>query len=129
MPRRGWRGGRGRRAPGFTIQRFMEPCTLLLLQIKPRHGYDLTQALADFGMQDMDRSMTYRGLRSMEGAGLIASQWQGGNSGPVRRVYHLTPLGETYLAEWVSQLLGTDRVLHRFLDLYAEQMKENHDKP
>lgn len=103
----------------------MEPCLLLLLHRHPTHGYDLTQALADFGMENLDGSTVYRMLHAMEGAGLIESRWDTDvSSGPARRIYQLTPHGDASLADWVGQLGETDQVLHRFLDRYDKHMRE-----
>lgn len=120
-PHRRRRGGRRPRH----VRRFMEPCLLLLLHRRPSHGYDLTQGLTDFGMDDTDGSIVYRMLREMESAGLIQSHWDTGvSSGPARRIYRLTSLGDASLAEWVRQLGETDRGLHRFLDRYDQHMRE-----
>ena len=120
MPGRRRRAGR-RIPPAALVPRgFMEPCLLLLLRIRARHGYDLSQALADFGMGAIDTSVVYRSLRSMEMDGLIVSQWEQGGSGPARRVYQVTPLGRARLGSWVSQLQKTDQGLHYFFDLYAQ---------
>lgn len=97
----------------------------MLLHVRPSHGYELAQALAQFGMDQVDASLVYRLLRQMEREGLIASEWQTDvSSGPARRVYHLTSLGESHLAGWAAQLRETDQVLHRFLGFYDRQMEE-----
>ena len=120
MPGRRRRAGR-RIAPSSLVPRgFMEPCLLLLLRMRARHGYDLVHALAGFGMVSVDASIVYRLLRSMEASGLIVSQWEQGVSGPARRVYQVTPLGKDRLASWASQLREADQGLHHFFDLYAQ---------
>lgn len=103
----------------------MEPCLLLLLRGEARHGYDLARALAEFDMKGVDGSVVYRLLRNMEQIGLIASRWQSAGSGPARRMYQLTALGSTYLADCVHQLQETDRALHRFLERYDRHMSED----
>ena len=123
MPGRRWHGGGT--ASSLAIRRFIEPCILLLLREQARHGYDLAQSLAEFGIQPIDPSMVYRVLRNMEGAGLIVSQWESGNSGPARRVYRLTALGNGYLADSVAQLWETDRIIHHFLDSYDRRVKKD----
>ena len=102
----------------------MEPCIILLLHIKPRHGYGLAQALARFHIANTDASMVYRVLRGMEAAGLTVSEWESKASGPARRVYRLTALGHAYLAQRVGHLRETEKALHRFLDRYDRHMLE-----
>ena len=123
-PRRRYRGGTRRAAPR-QVRGFMEPCLLLLLHIKPRHGYELARALSEFGMDRTDASLVYRMLRDMERAGLIESQWQTEVSfGPARRIYRLTRPGNAALGDWVAQLHETDQVLHHFLALYDRHMQQ-----
>jgi len=54
----------GLRSSSLAIRRLMEPCVTLPLHIKPRHGYDLAQALARFGLANIDASTVYRLLRA-----------------------------------------------------------------
>jgi len=56
---------------------------------------------------------------------LIESQWQTDvSSGPARRIYRLTRVGNAVLANWVAQLGETDQVLHHFLSFYHRHMQE-----
>ncbi len=63
-------------------------------------------------------AVVYRTLRNMEQAGLVVSAWEMEGSGPPRRVYSITLLGDEYLACWAKDLRETDRVLHAFLAAY-----------
>jgi len=97
----------------------------MLLHVSPSHGYELAQALARFGMDGVDASLVYRMLRQMELGGLIASEWQTDvSSGPARRIYRVTALGDATLADWVAQLRETDQVLHRFFGFYDRHLRE-----
>ena len=117
MPHKGagWRKSCPRR-----IRRFVEPCLLLLLHRDRAHGYDLLEGLREFSVHQtpVDSSVVYRTLREMEQAGLVVSDWETEGSGPPRRVYSVTSLGDEYLARWVQDLRQTDRVLHAFLAAY-----------
>ncbi len=130
MPRgRGW----GRRWKGQAwaqrINRFVEPCLLLLLHHGDSHGYDLLERLKEFGLAEdtVDSSVVYRCLREMENRGFVTSTWDTEGGGPPRRVYQLTPEGDQYLAWWISGLRETRNVLDRFLEAYEEHMElEDH---
>lgn len=122
--RRRLRGAAGRRRRGH-IQRFLQPCLLLLLHMGKSHGYELAQELAPFGLGGMDPSLVYRMLREMEATGLVESEWDPTVvAGPARRVYHLTPEGDRHLSDWVNDLGETDSFLHHFLDTYGKHMRE-----
>jgi poly-beta-hydroxybutyrate-responsive repressor len=107
------------------IQRFLEPCLLLLLHCHQAHGYELLEGLKPFGFgqNPADLSTVYRILRDLEDRGFAVSHWDTGNPGPARRQYTLTEEGDRYLAWWVQDLRETDRALRCFLDRYEAHME------
>jgi PadR family transcriptional regulator PadR len=111
------------------IDRFLEPCLLLLVHCSEIHGYELVNELSPFGFErnPVDTSTIYRFLRDLEDRGFVTSRWDTSNAGPARRVYQTTGEGERYLAMWVDDLRATDLVLHRFLDTYDSHM-EAHER-
>ncbi len=125
MPRGRWgRGdGFGGGACPRRISRFLEPCLLLLLREDATHGYNLLDALRQFGFTPgtVDASVVYRILREMEGAGWVSSQWDTAGSGPPRRVYAVTADGEEYLAAWINDLRTTRDEIDQFIAIYTRQ--------
>lgn len=85
---------------------FLESCLLVLLHREPGYGYSLMDGLREFGFQtdQMDISILYRALRDLEALGLASGTWDDNSLGPQRRMYTITPQGETALAEWVEAL-------------------------
>lgn len=138
MPRHArWGRGREGRACPRRIYRFVEPCLLLLLHHGPAHGYELADRLGALGLEGsdeagscapVDSSVVYRTLRAMERQGLVTSEWDTtATSGPPRRVYRLTPLGDQVLASWVADLRETVRLLQAFLREYEEHMQQEQE--
>jgi len=125
---RRWRGGRPDQVCPRRIQRFLEPCLLLLLHRQQAHGYELVEGLEPFGFgqNPADLSTVYRILRDLEDRGFVISHWDTSNAGPARRQYTITDDGDRYLAWWVEDLRETDRALHSFLDTYEAHM-EGHE--
>lgn len=127
MPDRGrrWRGGQGADACPRRINRFLEPCLLLLLHCNEAHGYELLEGLKEFGFEQnpVDSSTVYRKLRGLEQRGFVSSRWDTGGAGPARRLYTITEEGDRYLAWWVEDLRETDRMLHHFLATYDSHME------
>lgn len=126
--RRRWRGGQGEQgaeACPRRINRFLEPCLLLLLHRDEGHGYELLEGLKEFGFgqNPVDSSTVYRKLRRLENRGFVTSRWDTGGAGPARRLYQITEEGDRYLALWVDDLRETDRVLHHFLRTYDAHME------
>jgi PadR family transcriptional regulator PadR len=123
--RRRWRNGYRSAACPRHIQRFLEPCLLLLVHRSEIHGYQLVDELNPFGFEQnpVDTSTIYRFLRDLEDRGFVSSRWDTSNAGPARRVYQTTEEGDRYLSWWVGDLHETDRVLHHFLDTYDAHME------
>jgi DNA-binding PadR family transcriptional regulator len=108
---------------------FLESCLLVLLHRESGYGYSLMDGLKEFGFQteEMDISILYRALRDLESAGLVASSWGEDSLGPQRRMYTITPQGETALAEWVQALRQRRREIEA-LEAAYDAVKKNNQK-
>ncbi len=102
---RGFGQGRGR-GGGRRKMFFLESCLLVLLHREASYGYSLMDGLKEFGFQtdEMDISILYRALRDLEAAEMVTSSWGEDSLGPQRRIYTITPQGESNLAEWIQAL-------------------------
>lgn len=101
------------------IERFVEPCILLLLAEENRHGYSLRDELVRRDLvEDLDFGHLYRTLRRMEEAGLVNSEWAEEGPGPLKRVYRVTPVGKKLLQAWAASLRQTKQLLDKFLRAY-----------
>jgi poly-beta-hydroxybutyrate-responsive repressor len=111
-------------------KRFLQPCLLLLIGESPGHGYDLLERLADFGFE-RDPGGLYRALRSMEGEGLVRSEWQQSAAGPGRRRYELTVTGLERLQSSAWALTETRQVVETYLERFRrfEQREEAGVRP
>lgn len=109
-----------RPCPGGKIERFIEPCLLLLLAEKPAHGYELMENLDafDFDPRCQDPGQLYRTLRRMEREGLVLSAWEPGSSGPARRCYELTGDGRDVLEAWMRVLEKRIGIINKLLSRY-----------
>jgi PadR family transcriptional regulator PadR len=99
---------------------FLRPCVLLLLREAPAHGYDLLERLRAFGFTGSDPGGLYRALRSLEEEGLVRSAWEPSETGPDRRIYHLTRTGMEELHAHVGALTETRRMLDALVSRYEE---------
>ena len=92
---------------------------LLLLGEEPGHGYELVERLKPFGFELRGPGVVYRELRALEESGLARSRWTAPRTGPIPRVYELTPAGHRALdlaaaeAEGIEQLVRSFRERHR----------------
>ena len=72
------------------VERFVEPCILLLLSKNSSHGYGLMDELEKHCGENVDIGNLYRTLRKMEKVGWVISVWEKGNIGPDKRKYEIT---------------------------------------
>jgi PadR family transcriptional regulator PadR len=99
------------------MERFMEPCLILLLLESPAHGYELLERLGQFGFKggSADAASMYRALRRLEEEGVLVSQWEESDAGPPRRSYRVTEEGCRLLGRWRETIKANKRRLERFL--------------
>jgi PadR family transcriptional regulator, regulatory protein PadR len=111
------------------LKSFIQPRILLRIAQKPMYGYELLESMEKTPHPGApDTGGLYRLLRSMEDEGLLKSSWDTSESGPARRIYSITPMGENNLKQWIQSLRDTKSWLDNFLFDYEEyagkRMKE-----
>lgn len=94
---------------------YLRPCLLLLIAENGCHGYDLLDRLEELGTPPIDAGTLYRNLRAMERDRLVDSHWDVSPTGPARRTYRITGLGEAELLAWVEILTDGKRSLEAIL--------------
>jgi len=107
-----------------TIERFVEPCILLLLSKVPSHGYGLMEGLAKHCGERVDVGDLYRTLRRMEHDGWVSSAWDRKTNGRDKRVYTITQEGRAFLKHAVTSLQQTDALIHHLFSGYQKAYPE-----
>lgn len=102
------------------VEKFVEPCILLLLSKSPSHGYGLMDGLEKHCGHKVDIGNLYRTLRKMEKNKWIVSDWQMNKIGPNKRIYSITSEGKTALHGADTSLIKTHNLLSRFLSGYKK---------
>lgn len=121
---RGLVGGRPALVEGLP-----EAAILLLLRERSTYGYDLALALRARGLiaQPLPPARVYEALRRLELDGAVQATVEPSPSGPERRRYALTPVGEHRLGRWVEALRLATRGVDTLLAIFESQRKEVHD--
>ena len=88
-------------------------------RFKPAHGYELRERLSELVGASHDVGQMYRTLRSLEEDCLVVSCWQGSETGPARRTYHISEGGSERLAELVDEISAGYRLTGAFLHRYT----------
>jgi len=109
---------------------FVTPCLLLLLKDSPAHGYELIEKLSNqpFINAVPDPAVIYRHLRRLEEEGMVKSRIEQGSGGPARKIYSLTPEGESYLRGWASVIRSTKKSLESFLEAYEKHFSTSENE-
>jgi PadR family transcriptional regulator PadR len=111
------------RCAGGRMERFIQPCILLLVFEKPTHGYELMEKLTEFGFETTDPGAVYRNLRKMEEEGWVKSEWETEGTGPAKRLYAVTPEGENIIHDWADNIQRNIIRLSYFVDRYRKDFK------
>ncbi len=110
-----------------------EHALLGLLQVRPRHGYELAELFAPTGeLGDVFRlhmSLLYTHLKRLEGLGYIEGTLVPQGARPPRTVYRITPAGEAELRRWLDAPVAHNRDvrIEFLLKLYLSRQLPEHD--
>lgn len=84
----------------------------------PMYGYQIAKQLDETGEGVLSgkQSALYPVLRSLDAAGLLASEVEPSVSGPPRRYYRITPMGLRVLDEWTYAWTATRDFVNTVLE-------------
>ena len=93
---------------GYTLDKLLQPNILTLLAVRSLHGYSIIQEFENrdhlFRGEKVDNTGIYRALKTLEGKGMVRSEWELESGGPAKRIYSITEAGISCLATWVETL-------------------------
>ncbi|MBC8391013.1 MAG: helix-turn-helix transcriptional regulator [Deltaproteobacteria bacterium] len=103
---------------GKNMSYFTAPWILLALcNHEGTHGYEIKKILKGY-MEDLGISLNitglYRHLKLMEERGVVSSEWDTPDKGPVKRQYYLTKRGKECLWQWMQTLHIQLELITRF---------------
>ncbi|MEE8825488.1 PadR family transcriptional regulator [Lentilactobacillus sunkii] len=85
------------------LKGILQGCLLILISDEPMYGYSISQALTEFGFQDVPKGTIYPLLINMEKKGLIVGKMQPSKEGPKRKYYYMTADGLQEKAQFINQ--------------------------
>lgn len=101
------------------LYRFAEPIILLsIARLGDAYGYLIAREAEKMSVTNasLDTAVIYRTLHRLETTEKITSVWDNENTGPARRIYHLTDDGWQHLSEWGDFLEGMVNSLQNLTD-------------
>jgi PadR family transcriptional regulator, regulatory protein PadR len=106
------------RTPQVRPTNLLMPLILVSLQQWNSYGYELMHKTSAFWQEAVNPGTLYRTLSRMEENGDIESTWDTNKTGPARKMYSITDVGEAYLELWMAALQQSRRNTDAFLRLY-----------
>jgi PadR family transcriptional regulator, regulatory protein PadR len=96
---------------------------LRILYETPTYGYQLLNEIEvrSCGCHKLEPGSIYTILRRMEEKGLLASQWEKGDSGPDRRVYTVTDKGAEFLKAGLSTMVRRKQLFDDLIEFYERR--------
>lgn len=115
------RGRKNRHLPAFI---------LLFLADKDAHGGSLWSQISSMmpDHQDIDSGAVYRVLRDLEERGCVTSYWNTEDSGPAKRIYHVTEHGMEELQMCYTDICVRKKNLEYFIEQYQNLVEIQVDK-
>ena len=101
----------------------LAPCLLLLLAEAPSYGYELIDRLRALGFEFRGSNLVYQKLHALEHNGVVSSTWatrSPSRSGPVPRIYELTPDGHRLLEAWARRIAQWQPLLAKYMARYSK---------
>ncbi|MFC4803317.1 PadR family transcriptional regulator [Neobacillus sp. GCM10023253] len=102
------------------LKGILEGCILSIIEKETVYGYELSQKLQQFGLNDVSEGSIYPILLRLQKEGLIKGEMRASPTGPKRKYYQLTIQGETAISEfreeWKNIQKPVDKLLNRGLD-------------
>ena len=104
---------------GSNLDKLIQPMILIILAQEVLYGYKIVQRLAESPMckgPKPDGTGVYRFLKAMEQRNLVKSSWSLDDSGPAKRIYHITNEGKDCLSHWIDTLEDYRQAIGKMLE-------------
>ncbi|AGN35914.1 PadR family transcriptional regulator [Bacillus paralicheniformis] len=85
------------------LKGILEGCLLAVISEGEIYGYEMTKVLAGYGFSDISEGSIYPILLRMQKEKWVETELKRSASGPKRKYYRLTPLGEAELRSFIGR--------------------------
>jgi PadR family transcriptional regulator PadR len=90
--------------PSQMLKGTLEGCILKVISYQETYGYEISQALQEYGFQDISEGTIYPLLLRLEKNGLVTTQYRTSSLGPKRKYFQISSEGEialtSFFANW-----------------------------
>lgn len=97
----------------------LEGCILLIIHQESVYGYELSQKLQQYGLQEVSEGSIYPILLRLQKEQLIRGEFRESPSGPKRKYYHLTDRGKQALEEFKQEWFNIQGPVMKMLERWS----------
>ena len=95
----------------------LENCILKIISRKETYGYEISEALKNYGFSDISEGTIYPLLLRLEKKGLIAAEYRESPVGPKRKYFTITPAGteefQQFYLSWTELAEAVERLFQK----------------
>ena len=99
------------------LKGILQGCLLILISEEPMYGYSISQALTQYGFQDVPKGTIYPLLINMEKKHVIVGKMRPSKEGPKRKYYYLTDDGilekKRFVNQWNILSSNVNSLIHK----------------
>lgn len=88
--------------PSQMLKGTLEGCILQIIAGRETYGYEIAQQLRRFGFSQVAEGTVYPLLLRLEKNGLVETAYRQSSTGPKRKYFRLTPVGQEALAQFLQ---------------------------
>lgn len=88
--------------PSQMLKGTLEGCILQIIAGRETYGYEIAQQLRRFGFSQVAEGTVYPLLLRLEKNGLVETAYRQSSTGPKRKYFRLTPVGQEELAQFLQ---------------------------
>ena len=108
--------------PSQMLKGTLEGCILKVISKNETYGYEISEALKDYGFSNISEGTIYPLVLRLEKLGFVRFEMRASPLGPKRKYYMITDKGRTYLEDFESCWKRTNESVRNILALTEEQL-------
>lgn len=85
------------------LKGILQGITLMILAKQPEYGYGLSKQMNHYGLETIPKGTIYPLLTTLEKRGLIEGRLQKSDTGPDRKYYFITELGQVAKNDFINE--------------------------
>lgn len=103
--------------PSQMLKGTLESCILKVISRKETYGYEISEALKEYGFSDIAEGTIYPMLLRLEKKGFITAEYRESPVGPKRKYFTITPAGieefQQFYLSWTELAAAIEKLFEK----------------